>query len=44
MIQILLGIILLPFATIAVVFTGALGVAIVKATYDAIFKKDPHRL
>lgn len=35
MIQILLGIILLPFAATAIVFTGALGVGVIKA----IFKK-----
>lgn len=39
MIETLIGIILMPFAVIAVVFTGALGVGIVKATYDAIFKQ-----
>ena len=39
MLQILLGIILMPFAAVAVVFTGAFGVATVKATYEAIFKK-----
>ena len=35
MIQTLIAIILMPFAAIAVVFTGA----IVKATFDAIFNK-----
>lgn len=39
MIQTLIAIILMPFAAIAVVFTGALGITIVKATYDAIFTK-----
>ena len=39
MIQTLIVIILMPFAVIAIVFTGALGVAIVKATFDAIFKR-----
>lgn len=39
MIQTLIGIILLPFAATAIVFTGALGVGVVKATYDAIFKR-----
>ena len=39
MIQTLIAIILMPFAAMAVVFTGALGVAIVKATFDAIFKR-----
>ena len=39
MIQTLIAIILMPFAAMAVVFTGALGVAIVKTTFDAIFKR-----
>ena len=39
MIQTLIVIILMPFAVMAIVFTGALGVAIVKATFDAIFKR-----
>ena len=38
MFQILFGAILLPFAALGVVFTGALGVAIMKAGYDTIFK------
>ena len=39
MIQTLIVIILMPFAVMAIVFTGALGVAIVKPTFDAIFKR-----
>ncbi len=38
MIEILIGIILLPFAAIAVVFTGALGVGLVKTAYKKLFK------
>jgi hypothetical protein len=38
MIQVLLGIILLPFAAIAVVFTGALGVGLIKGIYQALLK------
>ena len=39
MLEILLGIILLPFAAIAAVFTGALGVGLAVGLYKAIFNK-----
>lgn len=41
MLETLFGIILMPFAVIAVVFTGALGVGLVVGTYNAIFKRKP---
>lgn len=37
--QIMIGAILLPFAAMGVVFTGALGVGVMSAVYKAIFKK-----
>ena len=40
MIKFLIGIILMPFVVIAVVFTGA----IVKATFDTIFKRKSNKL
>jgi hypothetical protein len=39
MIEILWGIILMPFAACAVVFTGALGVVLIKEAYKAIFNR-----
>ena len=38
MLQMILSIILMPFAVLAVIFTGALGVGVVKAVYKKIFK------
>ena len=38
MLEILLSVILLPFAAIAVIFTGALGVGLAKAAYKKILK------
>ena len=38
MLEIILSIIFLPFAVLAVVFTGALGVGLAKAAYKKILK------
>lgn len=38
MLDILLSIILLPFAVFAVVFTGALGVGLAKAAFKKVLK------
>ena len=40
MLEILLGIILMPFAALAVVFTGAFGVGVIKGVYKYILKND----
>lgn len=40
MIQTLIGIILMPFAALSVVFTGAIGVGLVKGIYETLFKKN----
>lgn len=40
MIEILLSIILLPFAVLAVVFTGAFGVGVIKGIYKYILKSE----
>lgn len=39
MLEIILSIILLPFAVIGVVFTGALGVGLMKSIYKKILKQ-----
>lgn len=41
LVEIFLAIILFPFAVVAVVFTGALGVGLVKTAYSKILKVKP---